>query len=78
VVLELVVAFAAGALLTWLLLRQREARKVAEATSDALARAAAAEARLAAAADRDAVIVRAEQQLREPRPKPSRPTRNRS
>jgi DNA recombination protein RmuC len=63
--MELAVAFGAGLFLSWLFLRQQEARKIAEATSDVAARAAAAEARLAATEDRQTLLDRAEQQLRE-------------
>jgi DNA recombination protein RmuC len=65
VVLELAAAFAAGTALAWVFLRQQEARKIAEATSAATARAAAAEARLVALEDRQTLLDRAEQQLRE-------------
>jgi len=63
--LELLLAFAAGGFLTWLVVRQQEGRKVAEATAAAAARAAAAEARLDAANDRQTLLDRAEQQLRD-------------
>jgi DNA recombination protein RmuC len=63
--LELFLAFASGALLAWLVFRQQAARKVAEATAAVAARAAAAEARLEAAEDRQTLLDRAEQQLRE-------------
>ena len=63
--LELLLAFAAGGFLTWLVGRQQEGRKVAEATAAAAARAAAAEARLEAANDRQTLLDRAEQQLRD-------------
>lgn len=63
--LELLLAFTGGGLLTWLVVRQQDARKVAEATAAAAARAAAAEARLEAAEDRHTLLDRAEQQLRE-------------
>jgi len=63
--LELLLAFAAGGFLTWLVVRQQEGRKVAEATAAAAARAAAAEARLEAANDRQTLLDRAEQQLRD-------------
>ena len=63
--LELLLAFAAGGFLTWLVVRQQEGRKVAEATAAVAARAAAAEARLEAADDRRTLLDRAEQQLRD-------------
>ena len=63
--LELLLAFAAGGFLTWLVVRQQEGRKVAEATAAVAARAAAAEARLDAADDRRTLLDRAEQQLRD-------------
>jgi DNA recombination protein RmuC len=63
--LELLLAFAAGGFLTWLVVRQQEGGKVAEATAAAAARAAAAEARLEAANDRQTLLDRAEQQLRD-------------
>jgi DNA recombination protein RmuC len=63
--LELLLAFAAGGFLTWLVVRQQEGRKVAEATAAAAARAAAAEARLEAANDRQTLLDRAERQLRD-------------
>ena len=63
--LELLLAFSAGGFLTWLVVRQQEGRKVAEATAAVAARAAAAEARLEAADDRRTLLDRAEQQLRD-------------
>jgi DNA recombination protein RmuC len=64
-VLELLVAFLAGAGLAWVVTRQSTAREVAEATSAAAAKQAAAEARLEAAAERDALLERTEQTLRD-------------
>lgn len=63
--LELLAAFLAGGALAWVLARQNAAREVAEATSAAAARQAAAEARLEAAGERDALLERTEQSLRD-------------
>lgn len=63
--LELAAAFLSGAVVVWLVARQALARKVAEATADASARLAAAEARLAVTADRDSMLARADQTLRD-------------
>ena len=64
-VLGVAIAFAAGYLLSWVLGRDRTARRVAEATADTGARLAAAEARLQATADRQTLLERAEGTLRE-------------
>ena len=64
-VIELLLAFLAGAALAWVVARQNAAREVAEATSAAAAKQAAAEARLEAAAERDGLIERTEQSLRD-------------
>jgi DNA recombination protein RmuC len=63
--LELVAAFLFGAFVAWLIARQALARQVAEATSTASAQLAAAEARLEAAADHQALLERAERTLRD-------------
>jgi DNA recombination protein RmuC len=61
----IVLAFAAGAAVTWLVLRQQTARHVAEATSASAARVAALEARLQGADDRHTILATAEQTLRD-------------
>lgn len=58
-------AFLAGALVTWLVMRQQTARRIAEATSASSARAAALEARLQASDERNTLLSRAEDTLRE-------------
>src|SRR5262245_7313226 len=63
--IELLVAFLAGAGVAWVVARQSTARMVAEATSAAAAKQAAAEARLEAVAERDALLERTEQTLRD-------------
>jgi DNA recombination protein RmuC len=64
-ILELLLAFLAGAGLAWVVARQTTAREVAEATSAAGAKQAAAEARLEAVTERDALLERTEQTLRD-------------
>ena len=64
-ILELLLAFLAGAGLAWVVARQTTAREVAEATSAAAAKQAAAEARLEAVTERDALLERTEQTLRD-------------
>jgi len=64
-ILELLLAFLAGAGFAWVVARQSTAREVAEATSAAAAKQAAAEARLEAVNDRDALLERTEQNLRD-------------
>jgi DNA recombination protein RmuC len=63
--LELMAAFVAGAALAWLLARQLAGRELAEKTADQRARLADAEARLEMTADRQTLLERAEQTLRE-------------
>ncbi len=58
-------AFLAGAAVAWLVAQQVLARRLAEATSDAAARVAAAEARLEMAADGQSLLAQAEQTLRD-------------
>ena len=64
-IVELLLAFLAGAGLAWVVARQTTAREVAEATSAAAAKQAAAEARLEAVTERDALLERTEQTLRD-------------
>ena len=64
-ILELLLAFLAGAALAWVVARQTTAREVAEATSASAAKQAAAEARLEAITERDALLERTEQTLRD-------------
>jgi DNA recombination protein RmuC len=64
-ILELLLAFLAGAALAWVVARQTTAREVAEATSAYAAKQAAAEARLEAITERDALLERTEQTLRD-------------
>lgn len=61
----LFLAFLGGVAVTWLVLRQHAARRVAEATSEAAARIAGLEARLAAADERHTILSSAEQTLRD-------------
>ncbi len=63
--LEILAAFFAGGALAWFLARQQAARAIAEATAGALARQAAAEARLETLVDRQTLLDHAEQTLRE-------------
>lgn len=58
-------AFAAGAVVAWLVLRQSTARRVAEATSASAARVASLEARLQASDERHTILVKAEETLRD-------------
>src|SRR6476620_4020376 len=64
-ILELLLAFLPGAALAWVVARQTTAREVAEATSASAAKQAAAEARLEAITERDALLERTEQTLRD-------------
>ena len=63
--LWLLLAFLGGVAVTWLVLRQHAARRVAEATSEAAAKIAGLEARLAAADERHTILSSAEQTLRD-------------
>jgi DNA recombination protein RmuC len=58
-------AFAAGAVVAWLVLRQSTARRVAEATSASAARVASLEARLQASDERHTILEKAEETLRD-------------
>jgi DNA recombination protein RmuC len=57
--------FAAGALVAWLVVRQTAARRVAEAATEQAARVASLEAQVRAAAERQDLLGRAEQVLRD-------------
>jgi hypothetical protein len=61
----ILLAFAAGAAVTWLVLRQWAGRQVAEAAAQSSARIAGLEARLQAADDRQTILTKAEQTLRD-------------
>jgi DNA recombination protein RmuC len=63
--LELGAAFVAGAVVAWVVARQRAARHLAETTAAQAARLAAAEARVEMAAERQTLLERAELTLRE-------------
>jgi DNA recombination protein RmuC len=63
--LWILLAFAAGAVVTWLVLRQSTARQLAEATSASAARVASLEARLQASDERHTILVSAESTLRD-------------
>jgi DNA recombination protein RmuC len=64
-VVWVLLAFAAGAAVTWLVLRQATARRVAEATSASAARVASLEARLQASDERHTILASAESTLRD-------------
>ena len=61
----ILLAFAAGAAVAWLVLRQSAGRRIAEATSASAARVASLEARLQAADERHTILSSAEQTLRD-------------
>jgi DNA recombination protein RmuC len=61
----ILLAFAAGAVVAWLVLRQSAGRRIAEATSASAARVASLEARLQAADERHTILSSAEQTLRD-------------